>query len=55
LTPGEMDLEPDETIEPQIVAWQQAVDWCLDGTIRDAKTLVAVLLWNQLRGASLPG
>ena len=41
LTAGEMHLEADETIEPQIVPWQQAFAWCLDGTIRDAKTLVA--------------
>jgi ADP-ribose pyrophosphatase len=49
LTPGPMALEPDETIEPQVVAFEQAFAWCLDGTIRDAKTLVAVLLWAQLR------
>ena len=23
--------------------------WALDGTIRDAKTLVALLLWDRLR------
>jgi ADP-ribose pyrophosphatase len=63
LTAGEMHLEADETIEPQVVEWQQAFAWCLDGTIRDAKTLVALLLWNQLRegqgvrlgGSALPG
>jgi ADP-ribose pyrophosphatase len=50
LTPGEMRLEADESIEPRIVEWEQAFAWCLDGTIRDAKSLVAIMLWNQLRG-----
>lgn len=49
LTPGEMALEPGEEIEPVTVPWEQAVAWALDGTIRDAKTLVAVLLWQALR------
>jgi ADP-ribose pyrophosphatase len=49
LVPGKMNLEADETIEPQVVPWAQALAWCLDGTIRDAKTLVAVLLWEHLR------
>jgi ADP-ribose pyrophosphatase len=49
LTPGEMRLEKDEDLEPQIFEWQQVVAWAIDGTIRDAKTLVAVLLWDRLR------
>ncbi len=48
---GEMALEADETIEPVEVAWDEAVGMALDGTIRDAKTLVALLLWERLRGA----
>jgi ADP-ribose pyrophosphatase len=49
LTPGPMQLEPGEQIEPQVVPWSQARAWVLDGTIRDAKTLVALLLWERLR------
>jgi ADP-ribose pyrophosphatase len=49
LTPGAMRPEADEQLEPQVVAWPQAVAWALDGTIRDAKTLVAVLLWDRIR------
>ncbi len=49
LTPGPMQLEAGEQLEPQVVAWGDAVGWCLDGTIRDAKTLVALLLWDRLR------
>ena len=49
LTPGAMRPEVDEQMEPHIVSWEQAMAWALDGTIRDAKTLVALLLWDRLR------
>jgi ADP-ribose pyrophosphatase len=48
-TPGPMHLEDDEHIEPRIVAWRDALQWAQDGTIQDAKTLVAILLWDRLR------
>jgi ADP-ribose pyrophosphatase len=46
LTPGPMHLDAGEEIEPHVVAWDQALTWALDGTIRDGKTLVAILLWH---------
>src|SRR5262245_17448482 len=49
LTPGPQRLEADEHIEPRVVAWRDALTWALDGTIRDAKTLVALLTWDRLR------
>jgi ADP-ribose pyrophosphatase len=49
LTPGPMRLEEGEHLEPVIVPWEQALGWALDGTIRDAKTLIALLLWARLR------
>jgi ADP-ribose pyrophosphatase len=49
LTPGPMHLERDEELEPIVVPWAQALAWVRDGTIRDAKTLVAVLLWETER------
>jgi ADP-ribose pyrophosphatase len=49
LTPGPMQPEADESMEPQVVPWEQAMAWALDGTIRDAKTLVALLLWDRQR------
>lgn len=49
LTPGPQNLEPDEEIVTEVVDWQRAVAWCLDGTIRDAKTIVGLLLWDRLR------
>jgi ADP-ribose pyrophosphatase len=49
LTPGAMHLEQDEDLVPEVFEWRQVVAWTLDGTIRDAKTLVAVLLWDRLK------
>jgi ADP-ribose pyrophosphatase len=50
LTPGPQRLEADEHIQPQVVPWRDALAWALDGTIRDAKTLVALLTWERLCG-----
>jgi ADP-ribose pyrophosphatase len=50
LTPGPMNLEECENLEPQVVAWKDAVAWALDGTIHDAKTMIAILLWDRWRG-----
>lgn len=47
LTPGIMRPEIDEQLEPHVVPWTQALAWTRDGTIRDAKTLVALLWWQQ--------
>jgi ADP-ribose pyrophosphatase len=49
LTPGPQQLEAGEEIRPEVVAWSQAIAWALDGTIRDAKTLVGLLWWDRLR------
>jgi ADP-ribose pyrophosphatase len=51
LEPGEMRPEPCEQLEPVVVPLSQAMTWALDGTIRDAKTLVALLLWERSRQA----
>jgi ADP-ribose pyrophosphatase len=52
LTPGVMKPEDDEQLEPVLVPWQEALAKALDGTIRDAKTLVAILLWERLSTTS---
>jgi ADP-ribose pyrophosphatase len=49
LAPGAMKPEDDEQLEPVLVPWNEALARALDGTIRDAKTLVALLLWDRLR------
>jgi ADP-ribose pyrophosphatase len=48
LSPGTMKLEADEQLEPQVLPLAQALAWALDGTIRDAKTLVALLWWEKI-------
>jgi ADP-ribose pyrophosphatase len=50
LTPGTMRPENDEELVPVVVPFREAVGWCMDGTIRDAKTMIALLLWDRLRG-----
>jgi ADP-ribose pyrophosphatase len=49
LTPGTAWPEKDETLEPQVVRWEQALAWAMDGTIRDLKTIAGLLLWDRLR------
>lgn len=48
LTPGEAKPEPDEQLEPVTVRLDDAIRMCLDGTIRDAKTITSLLLWERL-------
>jgi ADP-ribose pyrophosphatase len=47
LTAGAMRPEADEQLEPHIVPWTQALAWTRDGTICDAKSLLAILWWQQ--------
>src|SRR5262245_55022894 len=49
LTAGEARPEADEQLEPKVVKWSDAVKMVLDGTIQDAKTVAAILLWDRLR------
>ena len=49
LTPGTMHPEADEELEPVTLAFDEAIAMCLDGRIKDAKTITALLLW-KLRG-----
>lgn len=44
LTPGEQHLEPCEQLEPRIVPWREALQWAKNGTIVDAKTVIALFL-----------
>ncbi len=48
LTPGTARPEPDEQLEPVTVRLDEAIRMCLDGTIRDAKTITSLLLWERL-------
>lgn len=48
LTPGEMRLEADEQLEPVTVRLADAIDLCLRGEVKDAKTITALLLWERM-------
>lgn len=52
LSPGAMRLQKDEDLQPRVISWSTALTWVLDGTIIDAKTLIAILLWDRLRQKS---
>jgi ADP-ribose pyrophosphatase len=49
LTPGPARPEADEQLEPKTVPWSEALRMALDGSIKDAKTITAILLWDRLR------
>jgi ADP-ribose pyrophosphatase len=49
LSPGPTRHEADEQIETHLVAFEQALGWAVDGTIRDGKTITGLLLWDRLR------
>jgi hypothetical protein len=34
---------------PHVIPWEQALAWADDGTIRDLKTLAALLSWQRRR------
>lgn len=50
LVAGPARPEIDEELEPHLVPWAEALAWCFDGTIRDAKTVAGLLLWDRLKG-----
>jgi ADP-ribose pyrophosphatase len=49
LTAGAPRPEADEQLEPITVAWDDAMRMALDGTIKDAKTITSLLLWERRR------
>ncbi len=49
LQAGAAALEPGENIEPLVTSWSDAMGMATDGTIEDAKTLVALLLYDRVR------
>ena len=48
LTSGTAKPEPDEQLEPVTVPLADAIRMCLDGTIRDAKTMTLLLRWERM-------
>ena len=51
LTPGETHLDSGEEIENLVVPWNEAVEMARDGRIQDAKSLVAILLYDTRRSS----
>ncbi len=50
LTPGPAHPEPDEQLHPVTVPIKDALRMCLNGEIKDAKTITSLLLWDRIRG-----
>jgi ADP-ribose pyrophosphatase len=49
LTAGPSHLEADEELEPVIVPLAEAIAMCLDGRIKDAKTVALLLRWERMQ------
>lgn len=54
LTSGERRLDEGEKLEPIILDWNAAVAKALAGEIKDAKSLIGLLLWDRIRHESRP-
>jgi ADP-ribose diphosphatase len=50
LTPGPARPEADEQLHPVTLRFADAIQMCLTGEIRDAKTVTSLLLWERVRG-----
>jgi ADP-ribose pyrophosphatase len=50
LRPGTPEHQPDEKLEPVVVAWDEAVKMVRDGRIEDAKSMLAILIGGEYRG-----
>lgn len=53
LTPGQMQLEPYERIEPVVVSTETAFRWIASRKIRDAKTLVGLLFYQANQSGTI--
>lgn len=49
LIPGQTNHQPDERLEPLVVSWDDALEMARDGRIKDAKTLLALIICDQRR------
>ena len=49
LSEGETSLDVGEIVEPYLVAWDDAMQMTIDGSIRDAKTIAALAMYDRLR------
>jgi ADP-ribose pyrophosphatase len=49
LTPGPTDHQPDESLTPIVVSWDDAIQMVADGRIDDAKTMLGILIGREFR------
>jgi ADP-ribose pyrophosphatase len=49
LSPGPTEHQPDERLEPLVVAWRDAVEMVWNGAIEDAKSMLAILIGDRFR------
>lgn len=49
LSAGAARPEVDEQLEPVMLKFEDAIQMCLNGEIKDAKTITTLLLWERLR------
>jgi ADP-ribose pyrophosphatase len=49
LTPGPTNYMPDERLETLVVSWTEAIAMVRDGRIRDAKSMLALLICDGIR------
>ena len=52
LTPGPTDHQADESLEPVVVSWDDALAMVADGRIDDAKSMLAILIGARYRRVS---
>jgi ADP-ribose pyrophosphatase len=50
LQPGPTDMDPDEFIRPVLMPVGEAIEWCRDGRMNDAKTLIGLLWYAAFEG-----
>ena len=53
LTPGPARPEADEQLHPVTLRFADAIQMCLTGEIKDAKTITALLLWERMRALQI--
>ncbi|MEC7564553.1 MAG: NUDIX hydrolase [Planctomycetota bacterium] len=54
LNAGEPARESGEDISNLVVSWPQAIQWIFSGEIQDAKTITGLLMYDQIRKATVP-
>lgn len=50
LRPASLPADEDERVQPLLVPWEEALQMCADGAIRDAKSLAGLLLAQRRLG-----